>query len=234
MPLATRSRRRFWFLFSLTFVSAFVVCVVKLEMGQTVTTPLTLTLDHWTEVRTRAHNLSVDVKKGPWQTFCSSKWPTFGVDWPPEGAFNLPLIFALKRLVFQETGGHPDQVPYVIVWQDLVQNPPPWVKPWAGGLSGMTVAVAETKPKPARPLAGPSAPLRIYPEIEDLPWAESQPPPYPLPRPSAPPAQAPVERDGAVGPVAGIRIGGATAQRGDMDPIPPLLCPSVPMLVAPH
>ena len=28
------------------FVSAFIVCVVELEMGQTVTTPLTLTLDH--------------------------------------------------------------------------------------------------------------------------------------------------------------------------------------------
>lgn len=124
---STRSRHRFWFLFSLVFVSAFIMCVVELEMGQTVMTPLTLTLDHWTEVRTRAHNLSVDVKEGPWQTFCSSKWPTFRVGWPPDGAFNLSLIFAVKCLVFQEVGGHPDQVPYVIVWQDLVQNPPPWV-----------------------------------------------------------------------------------------------------------
>nr|AGP25479.1 gag protein [Mus caroli] len=209
---STQGRRRFWFLFSLVFVSAFIVCVVELEMGQTVTTPLTLTLDHWTEVRTRAHNLSVEVKKGPWQTFCTSEWPTFGVGWPPEGAFNLPLIFAVRRIVFQEVGGHPDQVPYVIVWQDLVYNPPPWVKPWAAGPSGMTVAVAETKstpPKPARPSADPPAPPKIYPEIEDLPWAESQPPPYPLPRPSAPPAQAPpqapIERDGAVGPAAGTR-----------------------------
>jgi hypothetical protein len=28
--------------------------------------PLSLTLDHWTEVRSRAHNLSVEIKKGPW------------------------------------------------------------------------------------------------------------------------------------------------------------------------
>jgi hypothetical protein len=32
-------------------------------MGQPVTTPLTLTFDHWTDVKTRAHNLSVEVKK---------------------------------------------------------------------------------------------------------------------------------------------------------------------------
>jgi hypothetical protein len=32
-------------------------------MGQTVTTPLSLTLNHWTEVRSRAHNLSVEIKK---------------------------------------------------------------------------------------------------------------------------------------------------------------------------
>lgn len=167
-------------------------------MGQTVTTPLTLTLSHWTEVRTRAHNLSVDIKKGTWQTLCSSEWPTFGVGWPPEGTFNLSLIFAVKRLVFQETGGHPDQIPYVIVWQDLVQDPPPWVKPWAVGLPGVTVAVADTKPKPAQS----PVPSKIYPEIEDLSWAESQPPPYPLPQPTAPSAQAP---EGTVGPAAGTR-----------------------------
>ena len=26
--------------------------------------------------------------------------------------------------------GHPDQVPYVMVWQDLVENPPKWLKPF--------------------------------------------------------------------------------------------------------
>lgn len=139
-----------------------VVCVVELDMGQKVTTPLTLTLDHWTEVRTRAHNFSVDVKKGPWQTFCSSEWPTFKVGWPPEGAFNLSLVLAVKRIVFQEVGGHPDQIPYIIVWQDLVQDPPPWVKPWITG-SGVTVAVAAAKPKQTQPSAGPSAPPKIYP-----------------------------------------------------------------------
>ena len=26
--------------------------------------------------------------------------------------------------------GHPGQVPYVMVWQDLVENPPKWLKPF--------------------------------------------------------------------------------------------------------
>lgn len=153
-----------------------VECVVELDMGQKVTTPLTLTLDHWTEVRTRAHNLSVDVKKGPWQTFCSSEWPDFKVGWPPEGTFNLSLVLTVKRIIFQEIGGHPDQIPYISVWQDLVQNPPPWVKPWTIG-SGVTVAVAAAKPKQTQPSVGPSAPPKIYPVFEYI-WADGFPAPY--------------------------------------------------------
>ncbi|XP_029787213.1 uncharacterized protein LOC115284895 isoform X1 [Suricata suricatta] len=100
-------------------------------MGQKISTPLSLTIDHWSEVKTRAHNLSVEIGKKKWQSFCTSEWPTFGVGWPPEGSFNLPLISSVKARVFQPgPNGHPDQQPYIIVWQDLVQNSPPWVKPW--------------------------------------------------------------------------------------------------------
>lgn len=49
-------------------VCVFVVGLLGLEMGQTVTTPLSLTLDHWGDVRARGHNLLVTVRKGPWQT----------------------------------------------------------------------------------------------------------------------------------------------------------------------
>lgn len=172
-------------------------------MGQTVTTPLSLTLDHWTEVKTRAHNLSVEIKKGRWQTFCASEWPSFKVGWPPEGTFDLTVIFAVKHLVFQKPGGHPDQVPYIIVWQDLVQDPPPWVKPWVGTSSRPAVtAVVEV------PLSGTKPPLRspkIYPEIEDPTWLESPPPPYPPP-PTAPPVpDRGGDRDEVGGPAAGTR-----------------------------
>jgi hypothetical protein len=77
-------------------------------------TRLSLTLDHWTEVRSRAHNLSVEIKKGPWQTFCASDWPAFDVGWPQEGTFNLTLIFEVKALVFQtRPGSYPDQHYYL-------------------------------------------------------------------------------------------------------------------------
>jgi hypothetical protein len=100
-------------------------------MGQTVTTPLSLTLVHWTEVRSRAYNLLVEIKKGPWQTFRTSEWPAFDVGWPLEGTFDLTLILEVKAIVFQSgPESHPDQQPYIIVWKDLVQNPPPWIKPW--------------------------------------------------------------------------------------------------------
>ena len=69
-------------------MSALVVTTVFLEMGQSVSTPLSLTLEHWKEVRVRAHNQSVEVRKGPWQTFCASEWPTFGVGWPPESVLS--------------------------------------------------------------------------------------------------------------------------------------------------
>ena len=112
---STQSQRLVLSLSLEVFVSVFIVCVTELDMGQTVTTPLTLTQNHWTDVKTRAHNLSVEVKKGPWQTFCSSKWPTFGVGWPSQGTFSLPVILGVKRVIFQTAGGHSDQVPYIIV-----------------------------------------------------------------------------------------------------------------------
>ena len=161
-------------------------------MGQTVTTPLSLTLDHWSEIRSRAHNLSVEIKKGPWRTFCASEWPTFDVGWPPEGTFDLTVIFEVKAVVFQDKpGSHLDQQPYITVWQDLVQNPPPWVKPWIlqwnPGSQALALRGPKVKPKvllEMEPSPRPSAPPKTYPEIEGTPECPEPPlPPYPLPPP---------------------------------------------------
>lgn len=53
----------------------------------------------------------------------------FGVGWPVEGTFHLPMVLAVENKVFLKARGHPDQVPYIVVWKDLVVNPPPWVNP---------------------------------------------------------------------------------------------------------
>nr|XP_025840983.1 uncharacterized protein LOC112909312 [Vulpes vulpes] len=79
--------------------------------GQTVTTPLSLTLDHWKEVASREHNLSVEVRRRKWVTFCSSEWPTLNIGWPRNGTFNIDIILQVKAPVSQPgPHGHPDQL----------------------------------------------------------------------------------------------------------------------------
>lgn len=113
------------------FCVAVLFLFVVFVMGQTVSTPLSLTKDHWTDVRVRGWNISVIVKKKPWLTFCSSEWPSFGVGWPAKGMFDLPIIRTIKAIVFQEgPGSHPDQQPYITVWEDLAGYLPPWVRPF--------------------------------------------------------------------------------------------------------
>ena len=55
----TQSRRLVLFLSLVAFVIVFIMCVTELNVGKTVTTPLTLTQNHWTDVITRANNLSM-------------------------------------------------------------------------------------------------------------------------------------------------------------------------------
>ena len=90
-------------------------------MGQAISTPL-----RWTEIKTRAHNLSVDIRKRFWRTFCSTEWPAFDVGWPPEGTLDLIVISAIKHVVMQRrAGSQPDQVPYILIWENLTQEPHP-------------------------------------------------------------------------------------------------------------
>ena len=96
--------------------------------GQRLTTPLSLTLEYWKEVKDRANNLSVEVRRRKWQTLCRSEWPTFEVGWPWDGTFNIDCILQVKEQVFNAgPHGHPDQVPYIITWESLALDPSPWV-----------------------------------------------------------------------------------------------------------
>ncbi|XP_073649783.1 uncharacterized protein [Tursiops truncatus] len=172
-------------------------------MGQTMTTPLSVTLSYWTEVRARAHKFSVEVKKGKWQTLCASEWPTFQIGWPPEGSFLLDKIKLLKSKIFNiDPHGHPDQVPYVLVWEDLILSPPPWFRPFVSstGTSAHTSAASEIlalkkNPNTEKLPDAPDLPKAIYPDPQsDLLLLDSPPPyppaPNPLP-PRGPPAPLP-------------------------------------------
>ena len=72
-------------------------------------TPVSVTLDHCTEVRSRAHNLSVEIKKGPLKTFRSLEWPALDVSWLPEGTFDLIIIFEINAIVFSGRTGIPSR-----------------------------------------------------------------------------------------------------------------------------
>ena len=108
------------------------VCFVSVfcDIRRTVMTPppLSLTLDHWTEVRSRAHNLSVEIKKGPWQTFCASEWPTFNVKWSLEGTFGLLLSLKLKPLFFRVDLG-PTWINSLTSFRIHRHKIKPWVPP---------------------------------------------------------------------------------------------------------
>ena len=103
----------------------------SLTMGQGESTPLSLMTDHFSDVRARAHNLSLLVKKSKLINFCSAERPAFQVGWPPKGTFQPSIIQAVKeKIMAPDPWGHPDQVSYIMVWQDLVENLPKWLTPF--------------------------------------------------------------------------------------------------------
>ncbi|XP_012494015.1 PREDICTED: uncharacterized protein LOC105805633 [Propithecus coquereli] len=64
----------------------------------------------------------------PWaihakQKFCEREWPTFGVGWPPEGSYQRPLAARVQTIVYGNPG-HPDQIPYIQIWSDILADDP--------------------------------------------------------------------------------------------------------------
>ena len=141
--------------FSVTSSLPLFPTIYSLTMGQGESTPLSLMTDHFLDVRARAHNLSLLVKKSKLITFCSAEWPAFQVGWTPESTFQRSIIQAVKeKIMAPDPWGHPDQVPYVMVWQDLVVNPPKWLKPFIHrppSSSNSQVLVRKTPPPQRKP-----------------------------------------------------------------------------------
>ena len=162
-------------------------------MGQSYSTPLSVMTDHFSDFKSKAQNLSMLVKKSKLRTLCSSEWLTFQVGWPPEGTFGLPVICAVKdRIMAPDPRGHPDQAPYILVWENLVEDPPVWLKPFIHNppsASVPQVLVMETSKEENRearesrkkPILQESS---LYPSLIDLD-TEISPPPY-IPPPLLP------------------------------------------------
>ena len=89
----------------LCLVTSFLVpcltfLIAEAVMGQTVTTPLSLTLNHWSEVQARARNQGVEVRKKKWITLCEAEWVMMNVGWPREGTFTIDNISQVEERVF--------------------------------------------------------------------------------------------------------------------------------------
>jgi hypothetical protein len=82
------------------FVLSLLVFDSPSTMGQGQTTPKSLILSHFSEVKERALNVGLVIKKGKFNTFCSAEWPTFGVGWPIQGSLSLDLITKVKAVIF--------------------------------------------------------------------------------------------------------------------------------------
>ena len=63
-----------------------------MEQSQSNPTPLSLIADHFKEVKMHTRDLRVEIKEDKLITFCSAEWPTFHVEWPPEGTFDLETV----------------------------------------------------------------------------------------------------------------------------------------------
>ncbi|XP_047418105.1 uncharacterized protein LOC124991386 [Sciurus carolinensis] len=194
-------RRLARFLFYLTLTSLLLSIVgylIVIEMGQTQSTPLTIMVSHFEEVQARARNLSVEISKRKLVTFCKSDWPTFQVGWPPEGTFHLPTIQKVKDKIFQSGKiGHPDQIPYILTWENLVDNnPPTWLSPFLPPPPSPTTKMLALKKLDSS--EKPTAPHPILPEDDPDPLLVN-PPPYmqaPIP-PQDPGPEATEEREAA-------------------------------------
>ncbi|XP_070929202.1 uncharacterized protein [Macaca nemestrina] len=160
-------------------------------MGNNQSTPLSLLVTNFKDVKARGRNLSVELKKGKLVTFCRLEWPSFGVGWPSEGTFCLSIITKVKTKIFLPgQSGHPDQIPYILVWQNLVEDPPPWITPFI--LEPCKVLVM--RPTRQRTPSAPSAP--VLPDSQDpLTLEPTLPPPYPhlIPQDPVPQGGASVE-----------------------------------------
>ena len=202
-------------------------------MGQTVTTPLSLTLDYWSEVRDWAADQGVDVKRKKWITLCEAEWVMMNVGWPRGGTFHLDIISQVEGKVFVPgPHGHPDQGPYIATWRMLAADPPLWVRPFLHPTDGPKstrpdpgCSYLNTPPSSYPSPSPPSAPLppsttsALYPVLQKEKLApvlpsdsnhplidllSEEPPPYP-PEQSQPAAAIPAPAQGSSNdsPIAG-------------------------------
>lgn len=192
----------------LVFVILLIAGAVKIErkasaMRQGHSTPSTAlecSLNNFSDFQNRARGYG-----GPppdpetLRTLSELEWPTFNVRWPTEGTFDLPLLFAVRRVVYGTP--HPDQMIYIDVWVDIATDRPGYIRRCqsnrqrrrraicvATAPRQMPRAPAEKGRQPQGNRAGGGG-TKLYPVLPEIPedplLAPSAPPPYHQPLPDS-------------------------------------------------
>ena len=162
-------------------------------MGQSYSTPLSVMTDHFSDFKSKAQNLSMLVKKSKLRTLCSSEWRYFrSAGRRRELSACRSSALLKKRIMAPDPRGHPDQAPYILVWENPVEGPPFWLKPFIHNPPSASVPQAlvleaskeedcEAWESRKKPILQESS---LYPSLIDLD-TEISPPPY-IPPPLLP------------------------------------------------
>lgn len=152
------------------FVSLCLSCFVLLRvlycgtMGQSQgkLTPLQCMLNNFKDFRRRARAYGASVTPFDLQRFCQLDWPTFGVGWPSEGSFNMQTAFRVRSVIYGKPG-HPDQIPYIDVWIDVVSDAPKYLQNCSRAPVTVMAAIPQGFKKPPPVLQGPPSEDDWYP-----------------------------------------------------------------------
>ncbi|KAM7330648.1 uncharacterized protein [Alexandromys fortis] len=155
-----------------------------------VDTPLKCVLENFDLLYTRKVKKSYfgHITKEKLQTLCEQKWPTLGVEWPPEGTFDPKVAWAVSLAVVGRRDLM-DQFGYIVPWAQATSKPPVWMKKYiiVNGLHSPSPRPPQSQPQ-LQPLTQPP------PQSQPLsqPPTQSPPQPQPLTQPQPPPQPKPL------------------------------------------
>lgn len=76
-----------------------------------------------------------------------AEWPVFNTSWPSEGSFDLRVVQGMEKVIFNPKFGHLEQIPYVVVWVNLLEDLPSWHKLFLSRQQEEVLSSATKKPK---------------------------------------------------------------------------------------
>jgi hypothetical protein len=76
--------------------------------------------------------------------FCELDWPSFDVGWPAEGNFDLPIAYQVERVIMGWPG-HPDQIPFILTWIEILSEKTSWLQKCIKRGTGCSKVLLSTK-----------------------------------------------------------------------------------------